>query len=346
MNLKNRLIEMIETSGPLPVSTFMQMCLHDPAEGYYTTRPGLGSDFITAPEISQVFGELLGLWAAHEWQAIGAPSNLNFVEFGPGRGTLMADALRAAASTDLLSNAHIHLIEPSPALRKFQSEKLAAHAVRHADNLESVPIGHTLIIGNEYLDCLPVRQFAKSDGLWRERVIGLTPENDLAFGLTTDRAPDHPASEASAAELQPGLELLVESLKQRHEAGDVFRALFIDYGSVDGPPADTLRAYRNGTQIHPLVDPGTCDLTVDVDFQRLRSLAQKAGLSVNSAIPQGGFLMRLGVEARMQALIRIHPSRGDEIFEGVGRLVDPTEMGERFKVICISSPGLPTPAGF
>ena len=346
MNLKTRLIELIRANGPMPVSVYMQLCLHDPEEGYYATRPGLGTDFITAPEISQVFGELLGLWAAHEWQAMGAPDKVNLVEYGPGRGTLMADALRAVRKMPFAQAIMLHLIEPSTALRKVQAERLTNAAPNFVNELSEIPAGHTIILANEYLDCLPVRQFAASNGNWHERVVGVNDDGELAFGLSTDRAPDTPANEGNSAELQPGLELLVDQLRRRHEAGDACRALFIDYGSADGPPDDTLRAFKNGAQIHPLAEPGATDLTVDVDFARLWTLAKKAGLAVAGPVQQGGFLMRLGIEERMQALIDADPTKGDDVYNAVRRLVDPAEMGERFKVICVSSPGLPEPAGF
>lgn len=337
---------MIRANGPLPVSVYMQLSLHDPAEGYYATRPGLGTDFITAPEISQVFGELLGLWAAHEWQAFDAPSRVNLVELGPGRGSLMADALRAVQGTPFDNAHHLHLIEPSPTLRQAQAERLSGASPSFAPKLTDIPSGHTLILANEYLDCLPIRQFVNSNGEWHERVIGEGASHDLVFGLSTDRTPDTPASSGDVAELQPGLELVVDQLRRRLEMGDVFRALFVDYGTTDGPPGDTLRAYKNGKQIDPLAQPGASDLTVDVDFARFKQLANEAGLSVAGPITQGEFLGRLGIEVRMQGLIGSNPDQAEEIYTGVSKLVDPAEMGERFKVICVSSPGLPEPAGF
>ena len=346
MSLKNRLIEMIQANGPLPVSVYMQLCLHDPEHGYYATRPGLGTDFITAPEISQVFGELLGLWTAHEWQVMGRPDNFNLVEFGPGRGTLMADALRAVRKTPVETAIALHLIEPSASLRKIQAERLATASPIFVSELSEISIDHTIILANEYLDCLPARQFAVSNGDWYERVIGMNDDDELAFGLSADRAPETPPRVSDTAELQPGLELVVDQLRRRKDAGDRFRALFIDYGTVEGPPGDTLRAYQNGEQIHPLAQPGASDLTVDVDFARLAQLAEKAGMGVSGPITQGEFLGRLGIEARMQALIKSNPDQANQMFSGVQKLVDPAEMGERFKVICISSPGLPEPAGF
>lgn len=337
---------MIKTSGPLPVSTYMQLCLHDPAEGYYATRPGLGQDFITAPEISQVFGELLGLWTAHEWQALNSPKAFHLIELGPGRGTLMVDAMRAMKKHPANEHVSLGLVEASPALRKVQSERLSANSPHHFESLAEIPHGNTIILANEYLDCLPARQFVNTDNAWQERVVGLDKANDLAFGVTSDRAPKLPATEHGSLDIQSGLETLIDELNHRHENGEVFRALFIDYGTSDGPPQDSLRAFQNGAQIHPLAAPGQSDLTVDVDFLRLRSLAEKSGLSVFGPITQSTFLMRLGIEARMQSLISAQPDKSEDIYNGVRRLVDPAEMGERFKVICISSPGLPVPAGF
>lgn len=337
---------MIRANGPLPVSVYMQLCLHDPDEGYYATRPGLGNDFTTAPEISQVFGELIGLWAAHEWQTIGAPETVNLIEFGPGRGTLMADGLRATRKTPFSEAVSLHLIEPSPALREQQRARLKHTELTFVSELNEISIGHSIILANEYLDCLPARQFMKTDGEWRERVIGLNDDDQLAFGLAADRALETPASVGDAAELQLGLELLIDQLKRRADAGDTFRALLIDYGTTSSAPRDSLRSFKSGEQIHPLASPGTSDLTVDVDFNRLRSLARKAGLAVDGAINQGDFLLGLGIEQRMQRLIDANPDQGEQIYDGVRRLVDPSEMGERFKVICMSSPGLQAPAGF
>jgi len=339
---------MIRADGPMPVSAYMNTCLHDPKHGYYATRPGLGTDFITAPEISQVFGELLGLWGAHEWQVMGTPTALNLIELGPGRGTLMADALRASRSVpgfhDSLS---LNLVEASPALQAVQASQLADYASTFTPDLNSIPTGHTIILANEYLDCLPARQFVQDGGDWCERVVGLDTNGELVFGLATDRAPQEIASAGGTAlELQPGLDVIIDQLKQRAEAGDVFRALLIDYGPADSAPADTLRAYKSGEQVHPLAAPGECDLTVDVDFARLKRLAEAADLSVHGPVPQGRFLLSLGAEARLNTLAKAQPEQADTLYQGIQKLVDPNQMGSRFKAICISSNGLPAPAGF
>ncbi|MEO1100996.1 MAG: SAM-dependent methyltransferase [Pseudomonadota bacterium] len=348
MSLKDRLAGMISATGPIPVSAYMTHCLHDPVDGYYATRPGLGADFTTAPEISQIFGELIGGWAAQEWLAIGIPDELSLVEIGPGRGVLMADAMR---STALLSRFHpalrLQLIEASPALQRIQADRLSAFEPVFREGLADVPAGHTLIIANEYLDCLPARQFVKDAGEWRERVVGLGPDGELAFGLAVDRAPqDFGMDQRVSVEIQPGLETLIDELKARAEAGDVFRALFIDYGPDTAAPGDSLRAYQAGKQVSPLAAPGLSDLTVDVDFARLKRLAQSAGLQVDGPVTQSGFLGALGIQQRLDILIKAQPDEAEAVFRAANTLVDPSEMGARFKVICLSSQGLPPPAGF
>lgn len=346
-DLKARIEAMIRADGPLPVSAYMELCLHDPKHGYYATRPGLGTDFITAPEISQIFGELLGLWAAHEWQVMGAPDAFSLVELGPGRGTLMADALRASRGVSGFHAAMaLHLVEASPALQAQQAAALEAHSPAFARDLNALPSQPTLILANEYLDCLPARQFVQDGGAWRERVVGLGDDSALTFGLAVDKAPAEIAGQPGAAiELQPGLDVLVDQLKARAEAGAPFRALFIDYGPAGETPGDTLRAYRQGEQVHPLDAPGTCDLTVDVDFARLKRLAETAGLSVHGPVPQGQFLLSLGAETRLNQLAKAKPEIADTLYDGVRKLVDPAEMGSRFQVICISTPELSPPAG-
>ena len=346
-SLKNRLIRLIETGGPIPLSVYMQRCLHDSEAGYYASGAGLGRDFTTAPETSQIFGELLGLWCVHEWQALGAPPAFRLAELGPGRGQMMADALRVAG--DAFRDAmFLKLIEASPELQKIQAARLAAYAPRHVASLSEIDPGITLILANEYLDCLPVRQFRKQGENWHEVVVGLDESGALALGLAADHrpAPASPAQNARACEVQPGLDLLIADLKSRQDAGDTFRALFIDYGPETHAPSDSLRAYKDGKQIAPLDAPGQSDLTCDVDLGRLKRLAEAAGLSVHGPIPQGMFLLALGAQARLEQLVKANPDQADDIFNAATVLIDPKHMGQRFKVICISSPGLGAPAGF
>jgi len=361
VSLKARIKQMIEASGPMPVRAYMQLCLHDPQGGYYATRPGIGRDFITAPETSQVFGELLGLWTLATMDTMHTKT-VTLVEYGPGRGTLMADALRAAEQARpgvVADHLHLVMLEKSPKLRTALNNRFDGYPLSFENHLRDVVSHNTIILGNEYLDCLPPRQFVKVDGKWRERAVGLGADGELTFGLILEETREaHEATaqqrvdwlggapDDTALEVQDGLDDLVAELVHRAALGSPFHALFIDYGPSGTAPGDTLRAYKQGKQVDPLAAPGLSDLTVDVDFGRLAKLSADAGLTVHGPVPQGEFLMALGAEARMQALIKAEPDRAGEIHEGVRKLVDPAEMGERFKVICISSPGTDAPLGF
>lgn len=347
-SLKDRLKALIEAGGPLPVSAYMNACLHDPQHGYYSTRPGIGRDFITAPEISQVFGELLGLWCLHEWRSLGSPDPVSLVEVGAGRGTMMSDMLRAIATAGGGDAFRLAISEASPVYAAAQRERLSQFHPDFLGAFSALGEAPFLLVANEWLDCLPARQFVQADDGWRERVVGLDERGELSFGVASDKAPA-PMFEAGSgqdsAEVQPALDTLCETL-----AGAMAkvpgRALFIDYGETESAPADTLRAFHEGKQVGPLDMPGESDLTVDVDFGRLARLARAHGLDVAGPTAQGPFLGALGAQQRMQALINANPSQAAVIFEDVRRLVDPAELGQRFKVICISSPGLPPPAGF
>ena len=348
-DLKSRLEAMIRTSGPISVAAYMDLCLHDRRQGYYATRPGLGEDFITAPEISQIFGELIGLWLAHEWQALGAPANFTLVELGPGRGTLMTDALRATNTVPGFGDAlRLHFLEASPVLRTRLTDVFAARQPVFLDRFESIPTGiPILIIANEWLDCLPVQQYLRVGEAWHERVVGLGESGSLSFGLNAQALPPEIAPDIAtdSLELQPGLKTLSEHL------GSLFadtpgRALFVDYGSATDAPGDTLRAYRNGAQIDPLAAPGESDLTCDVDFARLARLVRQQGLAVGGPVSQSRFLLQLGAEARLNQLAQRHPERAEDLYSGIRKLTDPAQMGARFQAVCVSSPGLPDPAAF
>lgn len=348
MSIEERLVRLIETGGPIPLSTFMQIALHDPKAGYYAARPGIGRDFTTAPETSQIFGELIGLWLVHEWRAMGAPDRFLLVEIGPGRGQLMLDALRAAgtAGGNAFADAmQLVFVEPSPVLAAGLKQLFEASRPVFVQTLAQVPEGPALIVANEYLDCLPARQFRQDDGTWRECVVGLDTERRLAFGLAADepRPPQGTALAGDVVEVQVGLDLVVADLVSRPAP---VRALFIDYGPDDKAPGDTLRAYREGRQVSPLDLPGASDLTVDVDFGRLARLAAAAGLDVAGPTPQGMFLLGLGAQARLNQLVNADPDAAEEVFTAARKLIDPSDMGARFKAICLSSSGLPPPAGF
>ncbi len=347
--LKDRLKKMIQASGPISVATYMDLCLHDRRHGYYATRPGLGRDFITAPEISQIFGELIGLWAVHEWQVLGAPERITLVEIGPGRGTLMADVMRAAATVPGFSKAiRLHFIEPSAVLQARLTEQFSHLAPVFLDSIEDIPTdAPVLMIANEWLDCLPVQQLIRVGEVWHERVIGLNDQDVLAFGLNADALPQdiEPDPSSRAIEIQPGLKTLADGL-QALLSETTGRALLIDYGPAAERPGDTLRSYKDGQQIDPLSAPGESDLTCDVDFGRLRKLLTEREMSVHGPVSQSAFLLRLGAEARLNQLAKAHPDQADDLFDGIRKLTDPLVMGERFQAVCVSSPTLPKPAGF
>lgn len=348
-DLKTRLKAMIETSGPVSVATYMDLCLHDRRHGYYATRPGLGSDFTTAPETSQIFGELIGVWAAHEWQQMGAPNAFNLVEIGPGRGTLMADALRATQSVPGFHAAlQLCFVEPSPVLRTNLNTRFVAVDPVFLSELDTISTDRPFVlIANEWLDCLPMQQYVRVGAAWHERVIGLNESNELTFGLKADALPADldAGDDREAIEVQPGLKTLSETLKGLFDQTKG-RALLIDYGPSDHSPSDTLRAYKNGNQIHPLAAPGESDLTCDVDFARLRRLAVRQGLQVNGPISQSQFLLTLGAEARLNQLAKQHPSQADTLYAGVKTLVDPAEMGGRFQVMSLAHSDLQLATGF
>lgn len=344
--LLGRLKEIIRMDGPIPVSVFMTLCLHDPEHGYYASSPGIGRDFQTAPEISQIFGELLGLWAVQEWRSMGSPASFWFIEPGPGRGVMMRDMMRASGVVpEFRSAARIALVEASPRLAERQRERLSDYQPTHFRNLSDIPPGPFILIANEFLDCLPIRQFVRSDEGWCERLIGLSANDELIFGRAPIARPDTAGEGAQAHEAAPGLETLIAELSARFAHADG-RALLIDYGPATVSPEDTLRAYSQGRQVDPLLAPGDCDLTADVDFPRLIALASAAGLHADGPIPQRDFLLRLGLAQRCARLETAAGDRAQEIRHGAWRLVDASEMGERFQAVCLSPAGADRPSGF
>jgi NADH dehydrogenase [ubiquinone] 1 alpha subcomplex assembly factor 7 len=345
--LRQRIIETIRINGPMPVSLYMLMCLHDPRDGYYATRPGFNQDFTTAPETSQVFGELLGLWAAHEWIALGKPDRFKLIELGPGRATMMADMLRAASSVPgFIDATDIALIEASPSLRRVQADRLGAYRIQHHEDLDDVPAGPAVVVGNEFLDCLAVRQFVRDGNGWRERQVGVGQGDTLRWGIGGPAdLPEDLIPVGDQVEYAPALETLVSSIARRFRDAPG-RALFVDYGPADRSPGDTLRAYRAGQQVDPLAQPGASDLTADVDFPRLRRLAEKDGLLVHGPIRQGPFLERLGARERAQYLSKANAQRASEIRDAVQKLVSPDQMGERFKAIALTPQDAAPPPGF
>ena len=386
--LKQRLIDHIRDNGPMTVAEFMGACLYDPNDGYYATRPsigGAGADFLTAPEASQMFGELIGLWCAHEWDALAKPA-FNWIELGPGSGALMQDMLRATQRIEGMHDAaSVILIETSGPLRSAQTERVPA--AEWALRLEDAPPGPSLIVGNEFLDCLPIRQFVYGEDGWHEKLVGADEADQLIFGLSSAiPAPDSDDEIGAVREIAPALDVLIYEIERRlHEAPG--RALLIDYGYVRPEGADTLQALKRHQKVDPLDAPGEADLTAHVDFARVAHLAQgqdqahrvegavggellrqqaaapqarRSGLLLGDAhrvgqrgtldvagpITQAQFLRGLGIEFRTEALSRANPEHADRLARELRRLTHDEEMGALFKVICLSSPNLPAPAGF
>ncbi len=361
-SLPERVRERVRADGPLTISAFMAEALYDPQDGYYATKDpiGAGADFITAPEISQMFGELLGLWAVQSWMDLGEPHTVRLIELGPGRGAMMADALRAArVSADFLTALTITLVEASPALQAVQARTLAEAPVLIGWERDTPRTGAepAVILANEFLDCLPIRQFIKLSGAWRERLVGVSPEEPeaLAFTLSPLPAPARDvalipaalrdADEGALVEIRPGAGALLDAIAARLTAHGG-RALFIDYGPANSEIGDTFQAVRGHQKLSPLTLPGSVDLTARVDFAEFVRLARERGLEVHGPVEQGAWLARLGLEQRAIGLIRQDEERKRRIATQVFRLTDPSQMGALFKVLCLSSPGLPPPAGF
>ncbi len=350
-----KLIDRIRRDGPLPIVDYMNACLHDPADGYYRTMPaiGAGGDFTTAPEISQVFGELIGIWAAVAWRAMGAPARFRLIELGPGRGTLMADALRAARIVPgLLAAADIHLVDSNPLLREAQRTTLA-HA-RHLppvtwhDSLTSDIAGSepALIIANEFLDALPIRQMVFIDGTWRERCVALdqTGRFEIAPGApaTPDTLPtDRPPRDGDILETRPALDEVIAMLA-RAATPQPMAALLIDYGHNQSGYGDTLQAVRRQQHVSIFDSPGQADLTAHVDFAEVSRHARAHGLAVDGPITQSHFLLGLGLGERTGQLLQTaRPDQAGLIEAGARRIADPLGMGGRFKVACARTASMP-----
>ncbi len=336
----------IADSGPIPVAEFMQQCLGHPTLGYYIRKDPLGraGDFITSPEISQVFGELIGLWAAVVWQTLGQPDEVVLAELGPGRGTLMSDFLRAAAQVPAFRRSlRIHLVETSPALRERQRSALKGAEVVWVDDARRLPPGPLLLIANEFFDALPIHQYVRRGDAWIERLVGLEG-NGFAFV-------DGPPTVVAAPAAEEG-DIFEINQPARDIAGWVGRrlvdeggaALIVDYGHRRSAVGDTLQAVRRHRPAPVLESPGQADLTAHVDFQALADAARPA--VATPVITQGTFLGLLGIGTRAERLMAAAPERAADIASACQRLIDPSGMGNLFKVMAITRPGLPTLPGF
>lgn len=339
----------IAQEGPLSIERFMSLALGHPQYGYYMTRDPFGArgDFITAPEISQMFGELLGLWAAEVWAQIGRPPMVRLIELGPGRGTLMADALRALRSVPgFLQALEVHMVETSPVLTERQKSTLARSPVPiswHKD-ISEVPEGPAIIIANELFDALPVRHYVRTQRGWCERLIGLDADNQLIFGASTEveTTINTPAPLGEVLEISVEARLLMRTLAQRlqRHTGAV---LAIDYGYTQTALGETLQALKGHQFVDVLSSIGEADLTTHVDFAALARAAKSVGANVFGPITQGEFLAQLGIEQRADGLKRrATESQCAEIDAALQRLTDPAPqyMGDLFKVIAVTSASL------
>lgn len=349
MVLRDRLTAQIAATGPLSLAEYMTICLHDPQAGYYATRPGLGAggDFITAPLVSQMFGELIGLWAAACWRALGAPLRVRLVEMGPGDGTLMADLLRAGAAVPgFIEAADLWLVEVSPPLKARQAERLAKAAPKWADSLDSVPGGAPMIlVANELLDCMPTRQFVRTPRGWAERMVGLSEAGDLTFGLSAPLPADGRPGEVGAVfETSPAQAALGAQIGARL-AAEGGAALLIDYGPAAGEEGgDTFQALKGHQKVDPLACPGEADLTFHADFAAVAQAARAEGAQAQPLLTQAEFLGRLGIEARASALARSRPDLADTLGRQFDRLTADDQMGVLFKVLALHGPGFIPPA--
>lgn len=336
---------LIANTGPISVMHYMG----EANARYYAARDPLGAtgDFVTAPEISQMFGELVGLWLADIWTRAGSPAEIHYVELGPGRGTLARDALRAARRFGI--SPQVHLVEGSPALRAQQA-RIVPDAIWH-DDLGTVPVhGPVLLVANEFLDALPVRQIVQTPQGWRERMVGL--DNDRFVPIAGARPMDaaipedrRDAPEGTIIETCPGAAATVFEVAGRL-AAQGGAALFIDYGYDQVRNGSSLQAVRAHRKVDPFEAPGEADLTALVDFATLSHVALSRGARVLGIAEQGAWLRALGIDARADALARNAPEQADAIRLARDRLVDPAQMGALFKVMGLTAPDWPDGAGF
>ncbi|MDA0368063.1 MAG: SAM-dependent methyltransferase [Proteobacteria bacterium] len=345
--------QMIAINGPITVARFMAEALGNPDHGYYMTRDPFGAtgDFITAPEVSQMFGELFGAWCADLWRQMGMPSPVALIEVGPGRGTLMSDALRATRQIRGFHAAlNIHLVETSPLLRARQASALAAYDVRWHDAVDDVPTGPAIVVANELFDALPIHQFQFADGQWHERLIEFAEDGAFRFVLDPtgarfpglNRFADPPPN--AIAEICPSGAALALQLAGRL-AGHPGAALIVDYGHVQPGFGDTVQGVRAHRAQDIFDAPGTVDICAHVDFAALRDAAHDGGARVWGPVAQGAFLTQLGIETRAAALTAASPTDSASIAADMHRLTGPNEMGRLFKVLALTSAGL-EPAGF
>jgi len=346
--LEHRIRALVRLNGPMTVFDYMGLCLGDPEHGYYMAREPFGEagDFVTAPEVSQMFGEMIGAFVVETWERLGRPAPFNLVEFGPGRGTLMADILRATKGVPgFHAAAQVVLVEASPIQRERQAATLSAYRLTWLQRVEDLPQAPLFLIANELLDALPIRQFQHGPQGWQERLIGLRDET-LAFGLSAPlpQVPDTPAFRnapkgALVEDCLPARQTVAEVATRIAKAGGL--AFWIDYGGWRSQ-GDTLQALRRHAFDDLLAHPGEADLTAHVDFEPLAALAPAFAYDT-----QGTFLTRLGIDARAERLAQSLTGQRLESHRAAHRrLTHPEEMGSLFKVLAVTSADAPPPPGF
>ena len=356
--LQSEIKKLIKSSGPMPVWRYMELCLTHPSHGYYISRDPLGreGDFTTSPEVSQMFGELLGLWVASVWKAMGSPSLLRLIELGPGRGTMMADALRALrVLPPLYQSLSIHLVEINPVLRERQKATLSGvRNIAWHSHIDDVPDGPAIILANEYFDVLPIHQAVKRETGWHERTVEIDDGGKLAFGFAAEPMPRfevllpplvRAAPVGAVFEWRSDTEIMKIATRVRDQAG---AALIIDYGHVRSDAGDTFQAIARHSFADPLKNPGQADVTAHVDFQALARAAEDIGARVHGPVPQGDFLKSIGIETRAVTLMaKASHEVSEDISSALKRLTDSGRggMGSMFKVLAVSQPSLTSLAG-
>lgn len=358
--LETEIRRRIAVAGPMPVAEYMALCLADSEHGYYTTRDPLGArgDFITAPEVSQMFGEMIGLWMAATWKQMGSPENLRIIELGPGRGTMMKDALRAAkVMPDFLKAVVLHLVEISPALEAQQQrtlEPLSMPMFWHPALID-VPPGPAIVLANEFFDALPVHQAVKTEHGWHERQIEVDSTGNLAFTIAPDPIPQldrllppalRNAPDASIFEWRADNVAMELGKRLTRDGG---AALVIDYGHAQSAIGDTFQAVGRHAYADPLSAPGSIDLTAHVDFQALAKAVEAMGASGYGPVTQSQLLRRLGIMTRATSLkSKAAAVVAADIDAALKRLISEgaAGMGVLFKAAAFAHPALGVPPGF
>lgn len=351
-HLKN----LIRADGPITIAEFMRVALTARGDSYYRNRDPLGAagDFVTAPEVSQIFGELIGLWCADVWRGLGAPKRFALVELGPGRGTLMKDALRAARIVPgFLDGVSVVLVEVSEALRRVQRDALSALPVHWRDRFDDIDDSHgpMIVVANEFFDALPVHQFVRTQAGWAERCVGLDAGGELVFGASPGGAAAVPEALRDAAvgavvEVAPARAAVARAIGERIAASGG-AILAIDYGFAGPAVGDTLQAVKAHGYVDVLAEPGAADLTSHVDFTALGAALAEGGARVCPLTTQGDFLNALGAPARVAALkAKASRPQAADLDAALHRLTHAQAMGSLFKVLCAVAPASLQPAGF